>query len=135
MKKSTKMETYMKLLITISLLTISSSVVTTAMESNKRSFKDEVQSQPVSKVAKNSICVKCPICDRVFKNHGGLIIHEPTHDMRRPYTCNTCKEGFISEQGYLIHKSTKTHKYNEARSKNDSIASPAELLLELSKRT
>lgn len=80
-------------------------------------------------------CVYCPICNRIFKNFGGLDIHKPVHDMTRSFKCTICREGFMSENGLLIHKGTKAHKQKEAAAhKNPTALAAAELLLELSKK-
>lgn len=128
----------MKLLtISLSVLSIAHGIITIGMESNKHpqdqvtvpaSLKKSKSTQPIA-------CVRCPIpvCNRIFKNYGGLDIHTPIHDMSRPYKCTICREGFVSEKGLAIHKGTKTHKHNEANAQKNPIASAAaELLLELS---
>ncbi|XP_032877869.1 zinc finger and BTB domain-containing protein 24 isoform X3 [Amblyraja radiata] len=51
---------------------------------------------------------KCEDCDKVFKNHYFLTIHQRTHTGERPFKCFECGKGFSQKHTLQVHERMHT---------------------------
>lgn len=63
--------------------------------------------QKLKKAGKSSFISEwgCPICDRMFRNRGGLIQHNNSHHAGdKPFVCRVCGKRFFNEEALLLHE-------------------------------
>ncbi|KAF7998234.1 hypothetical protein HCN44_009632 [Aphidius gifuensis] len=58
--------------------------------------------------------IKCPRCDKMFKNSSTLRQHLRIHEDQRQYRCDTCDVGFNRRDGLRLHM--KVHEKGDSRS-------------------
>ncbi|XP_076013617.1 zinc finger and BTB domain-containing protein 24 [Genypterus blacodes] len=51
---------------------------------------------------------RCEDCDKVFKNHLFLKIHQRTHTGEKPFRCQICGKAFTQKQSLLVHQRMHT---------------------------
>lgn len=47
----------------------------------------------------------CSVCKKVLSGTSSLKVHMRIHDPDRPFKCNQCKKGYITEYDYKRHLS------------------------------
>ena len=59
------------------------------------------------RVKQNQIPLKCEICEKEFKNAGGLRTHfNITHDLKKEHQCNICQKVFNIQSQLTLHMKT-----------------------------
>ena len=89
---------------------------------NKKECKECHKMIPVYSMSKHmhthkAYTIKCPHCDKMFKNTSTLKQHVRIHEDQRQYKCDMCGVGFNRRDGLRLH--LKVHQKTDSKGLKD----------------